>query len=165
MANKKKLISCGKNAYWNGFTMVKCGEKSKYSDHMNYCVDCKLKHAGIEVGKVFYDINYCYGRWVHKYEILKINEKSVRVKCIFLDGRQSPQEYSNSKEKTLERFSKRSKTFRGAVSSAIKANEKAIQNCKRTLLQIPKQIKTSEKEITELRNLKMSDVVVSGDEQ
>lgn len=159
-----KKVSCGKNSHYNGFAWTKCGDKDKYSDYISYCDDCDLKNKGILVGKKFYQISYCFTRRIYEYEILKLNEKSVRMRCTFLDGSQEPQEYSITNEETLKRFQQYSKTFKGAVSLAVKNNEKAIKEYRETLKELPKQIKITEEEIKELNNINF-DALVSGDEQ
>ena len=158
MANKKNKQGCGKNAFWNGSKMIKCGEPQFESipEDIIYCKDCKLKNLGVIVGKKFYEISYGYGRWVYEYEVLKINDKSVRIRCIFLDGRQKPQEYAITKDKALDRFERYCKTFKGAINSSIKANKKGIEDAKKMIKHLPKQIKICETEIDELKKLNLN---------
>lgn len=146
-----KNIGCGKDCYWNGFEMVKCGK-----EHL--CKDCTLKKMGIEVGKKFYSISYGYGRWYYEYEILKLNEGSVRIRCTFLDGRQEPQEYSLPKDKIIERFSKYSKTFNGAVSNTIKIGKQQLIKTKKLLEVLPNEIKEIEKELLDLKKLNIKNI-------
>jgi len=148
---------CGGNAWWSGGRMLKCGET--HAGNTVYCEKCELKQLGVTVGVKFYEICYYpHMRAVYSYEILKLNEKSVRMRCVFLDGRQKPQEFSIDNSKTLKRFEGYSKTFREAAEKNISVHKQSVKDLIEEEKGIPQRLEAYKQEIEDLKTLDYPEV-------
>lgn len=142
---------CGDVCYHDSLGTTRCGDTG-YGDSIVYCDSCKLNMMGVIVGSKFYELTYIFSRRVvHEHTILKLNDKSVRIRSVFLEGsEQSPQEYAIRNDEAIRRFSDYSQTIDSAICKSIKIHEDKIDELKEIQKNIPDAIKEIDDEISEL---------------
>ena len=161
--DKTKVTGCGKTCFFNGVEYVKCG-KAQFddSDFIHYCDACRLKKLGVIVGAVFYEIAYHdIKRILKEYTILKLNDKSVRIRRGFQEGStQRLSEYTLGNDKVIDRFARYSTSVADELDKTIRRTREEIEYSKVSLNKtLPKHIKSLETELESLDRRKAKEKV------